>query len=112
RALPPGPGRRERLRQALATYERLLRNDWELLTAHRRRVAIAQQLGGLESVYEEYARRSAAYPTDPYARYGAIYALLHRPQPPLHAASDALDELLELDPRFAAAHLAQGWVRE
>ena len=97
---------------ARALYARLLVSNNALVLAHRRYIALSAQLGELKTVTQAYHDAAQRMPHDKFARYGYGYALSFAT--PL-AADDARDEMaaaLEIDPRFAAAHLTLGWLRE
>jgi tetratricopeptide (TPR) repeat protein len=102
-------GERERARES---YGRLLRNNREIVHAHRRFIALSAEVGGHERVLTQYQAAAAASPRDKYARYGYAYALAYSRPPPLAAIERELEAALALDPHLAAAHVTLGWVRE
>jgi len=97
---------------ARGSYARLLANDQELTTAHRRYIALSARLGERDAVLAQYARQARDDPRDKLARYGYGYALTFAPGPPLARAQGEIEASLGLDPRFAAAHLTLGWIRQ
>ncbi len=102
-------GERDKARQS---YLRLLRNDRELVIAHRRYIALSAAQGHLQEVLEAYRKAAADNPRDLFSRYGYGYALTFVTPVPLDDAEREIRAALDLDPRFAAAHLTLGWIFE
>lgn len=102
-------GEREKARES---WQRLLRNDRELVVAHRRYISLSAALGKLGPVLAQYAADAKATPRDKLARYGHGLALTLMAPPRLDEAERELSTALDLDGRFAAAHLTLGWIRE
>ena len=102
-------GNKEKARQG---YLRLIGKDRELVVAHRRYIALSADLGLLEEVVAAYRADAGRNSRDKMARYGYGYALTFENPPPLELAEREMEAALELDARFAAAHLTRGWIRE
>ena len=94
------------------SYARLLRNNRELVYAHRRYIELSAGLGDLEKVLSEYEAAAETDPRDKFARYGYGYALTFSSPPSLNRAEREIEAALELDSRLGAAHLTLGWIRE
>jgi tetratricopeptide (TPR) repeat protein len=90
----------------------LLRNNREIVAAHRRYIALSIRLGNEAQVVREYRELAKASPRDKFARYGFGYALTFAVPPRLDEAEEETQAALAIDPRFAAAHLTLGWIRE
>lgn len=97
---------------ARQTYARLLLNNNALAVAHRRFIALSVRLGARDAVLRSYKDSATRLPRDKFARYGYGYALTFADPPDLSRAHAEMEATLELDPRFVAAHLTMGWIRE
>ncbi|MBI3178265.1 MAG: tetratricopeptide repeat protein, partial [Deltaproteobacteria bacterium] len=101
-----------RIAEARASYARVVRNNPDVVIAHRRHILLSARLGKLDEVLSAYAAAAKADPRDKMARYGYGYALSFARPPDLDDVEREMQAALALDPRFAAAHLTLGWVRE
>lgn len=110
RAATDPQAQRQGWAKALAAYERLIREDGSQVLLHRRRVQLAAQLGLLERMRKIYAAQLKETPADLMPRYILTYIGLYAPKVNLGNARSELEELVSLDPRFAAAHLSLSWV--
>jgi tetratricopeptide (TPR) repeat protein len=96
---------------ALAAYAEVLRLDETQSRAWRRQLAVAARRGEWEMQrreLEEATRTRRA----PALLYALGLARTYGPDPDLGAAAKALTRSIELNPRYAPAYLARGWVRE
>ncbi|MBN1959459.1 MAG: CHAT domain-containing protein [Deltaproteobacteria bacterium] len=101
------------LEKARESYHHLISNDREIVTAHRHYIALSAELGHLNEVIATYKREADANPRDKFARYGYGYSLTFESDLlRLDEAEQEIRAVLELDSRFAAAHLTMGWIRE
>ncbi len=100
-----------KLEQARESYARLLDKRRDNALAHRRYIAVSARLGKADEVIAAYKAQAKARPRDAVTRYAYGYALTFAQPLDLSAAEREIGAALDLDPRFAAAHLTMGWLR-
>ncbi len=100
-----------RLEEARASYARLLEGRRDNALAHRRYIALSARLGKSDAVLASYEVAARARPRDAVSRYAYGYALTFASTVDLSRAEREIGAALDLDPRFAAAHLTMGWLR-
>ena len=100
-----------RVEEARASYQRLLEGRRDNALAHRRYIALSARLGKAGEVIASYQAAAKARPRDAIARFAHGYALTFASPLELSPAEREIGAALDLDPRFAAAHLTMGWLR-
>ena len=97
---------------ARQTYGRLLHSNPEMVLALRRYIALSAELGELQPLLQSYAQAAARTPRDKLARYAYGYALTLQAPVNLDGAQREMEAVLALEPRFTAAQLTLGWIRQ
>jgi tetratricopeptide (TPR) repeat protein len=91
---------------AKENYQRLLQRDPTRVQAQRRYIELSSRLG--KPVISDYRRYKNS--SNKTLRYAYAYALTFKEPPDLDSAENVFQEILELDPRYAPAHLTLGWI--
>ncbi|MEZ0310991.1 MAG: CHAT domain-containing protein [Myxococcota bacterium] len=100
-----------RVEEARSSYARLLDRRRDNALAHRRYIALSARLGKADEVIASYKAAAKARPREAVSRFAYGYALTFASPLELSPAEREIGAALDLDPRFAAAHLTMGWLR-
>jgi tetratricopeptide (TPR) repeat protein len=101
-----------RFDDALDAYQRVVDEDPQQYTAHRRRLELIARRGGIDAELERAKARVRADARTPVHHYVLGLAYTWKDDPDLDAARRELTRAIDLNPQLAPAYLARGWVHE
>ncbi|MDP7039889.1 MAG: tetratricopeptide repeat protein [Myxococcota bacterium] len=97
--------------QARNLYLRLLRNRWNIATAHRRFVRVSAKLDKLKETEIYYKKRLERNEGNAFTHYGLALVLTHKEDTNFIEPEKHIRLALKINPRLAEAHLTLGWIR-
>jgi CHAT domain-containing protein len=95
---------------ARAAYRNVIDNDPSQVEAHRRYLALSDQVGELSAALDQARARVEESPNTPVARYAYGLALTYDQD--LSGALEEIERAIELNPQFVQAYITHGWIKE
>jgi tetratricopeptide (TPR) repeat protein/CHAT domain-containing protein len=98
--------------EAVSLYEKLLKANSEHIEARRHWIVAMHMNGTLDQWLKKEKKKIKEIRFDKHRMYGLAYAMTYVDKKEWSKTHKILENVLILDPRFAAAHLSIGYVRE
>ncbi len=99
-------------KEARRAYHNVIDNDPTQVEAHRRYLALSQEVGALPEALDEAEARARRSPGTPMARYYLGLARTWKTPPDLEGALEEIEAAISINPQFTQAYITRGWIQE